>query len=110
MPVLPDFNNVNNENILKALLKDKFAKYALFILIFLYITVFLASFICPYKKDYSNRDKAYCPPSKIYIINEKGRLSLLYTYNYKRFFDKETFETKYVEDKSKKYKVKYFFY
>lgn len=108
MPVLPDFNNVNNENILKALLKDKFAKYALFILIFLYITVFLASFICPYKKDYSNRDKAYCPPSKIYIINEKGRLSLPYTYNYKRFFDKETFETKYVEDKSKKYKVKYF--
>ena len=76
MPVLPDFNNVNNENILKALLKDKFAKYALFMLIFLYITVFLASFICPYKKDYSNRDKAYCPPSKIYIINGMGKLSL----------------------------------
>ncbi len=105
---LPDFNSVNRENIFKIIWKDKFARCALIVLSFLYISVFLASFISPYSKDYSNRAKSYCPPSKIYIINEKGRLSLPYTYNYLRYFDKDNFETKYKEDKSHKYRVKYF--
>ncbi len=108
MAKLPDFNSFHRENILQAIFKDKFARVAFFILIILYLTVFMADFISPYSKDYSNRDKAYCPPSKIYIINEKGQLSLPYTYNYKRYFDKENFETKYIEDKTIKYKVKYF--
>ena len=107
MAKLPDFNAVQNENIIKAILKDKFARWAFFILIFLYLAVFLASFISPYAKNYSNRDKAYCPPSKIYVINEKGKLSFPYTYNYIRYFDKENFETRYIEDKTKKFKVKY---
>ena len=101
-------NSLPRENIFKAVLKDKFARFAFWILIILYSAVFLASFICPYPKDYSNRNMSYCPPSKIYIINEKGRLSLPYTYNYVRYFDKDTFETKYTEDKSTKYRVKYF--
>ncbi len=108
MAFIPDFNSVNGENIFKSVLKDKFAKVAFFILVALYLTVFLASFISPYSKNYSNRDKSYCPPSKIYIINENGKLSFPYTYNYVRYFDKENFDTKYIEDKSKKYAVKYF--
>ncbi len=108
MPKLFDFNQMPKENLLRYILKDKFAKYAFIILLILYLTVFLASFISPYSKEYSNRDKAYCPPSKIYIINEKGRLSLPYTYNYIRYYDKENFDTKYIEDRTKKYKVKYF--
>ncbi|MBQ9245057.1 ABC transporter permease [bacterium] len=108
MKQLPDITTFNRENIFQNVLKDKFAKCAFIILLILYTAVFMASFISPYSKDYSNRNKSYCPPSKIYIINEKGHLSLPYTYNYVRYFDKETFETKYVEDRSKKYKVKYF--
>ncbi len=108
MAKLPDFNTFNKDSILKSVLKDEFARRALYILIILYMAVFLASFISPYPKDYSNREKAYCPPSKIYIINEEGKLSSPYTYNYKRFFDKETFSTKYIEDRTHKYKVKYF--
>jgi len=108
MANLPSFDSIKNENLLKAILKDKFTRIAFFVLAILYLSVFLAPFITPYSKEYSNRDKAYCPPSKIYIINEKGKLSLPYTYNYIRIFDKETFETKYVEDKTHKYKVKYF--
>ena len=108
MSKLPSFESVKKENVLKAILKDKFARCAFWILIFLYLSVFLAPLITPYSKEYSNRAKAYCPPSKIYIINQEGKLSLPYTYNYIRYFDKETFETKYVEDKSKKYRVKYF--
>lgn len=108
MAELPSFNSIPKENLLKIIFKDKFAKIAFITLAILYLSVFLASFICPYAKDYSNRNKSYCPPSKIYIINEKGHLSLPYTYNYTRFFDKETFTTKYKEDKTKKYRVKYF--
>ena len=108
MAQLPSFDSVKKENILKAILKDKFAHCAFWVLVILYLSVFLAPFISPYSKDYSNRDKAYCPPSKIYVINQEGKLSLPYTYNYIRYFDKETFETKYVEDKTKKYRVKYF--
>ena len=108
MKNLPDISTFNRENLLKNVLKDKFARYAFFILVFLYLAVFLAAFISPYPKDYSNRNKSYCPPSKIYIINEKGHLCKPYTYNYTRFFDKENFETKYIEDRSQKYKVKYF--
>ena len=103
-----EYNGQIKENLLLAILKDKFAKVAFFVLVFLYIMVFLAPFISPYSKEYSNRDKAYCPPSKIYIINENGKLSLPYTYNYIRTFDKENFETRYIEDRSKKYKVTYF--
>ncbi|MBQ3641038.1 ABC transporter permease [bacterium] len=108
MAKLPDFSSVQNVNILQQLLKDKFARTAFIVLIILYMAVFLASFISPYSKDYSNRNKAYCPPSKIYIINEKGHLSFPYTYNYTRYFDKENFETKYIEDRAHKYKVNYF--
>ncbi len=108
MTKLPDIQSFNKENLLKTVLKDKFARVAFWVLVLLYLAVFLASFISPYTKDYSNRNKSYCPPSKIYIINEKGKLSLPYTYNYIRHFDKENFDTKYTEDRTHKYKVKYF--
>ncbi len=99
---------IPKENLFKCILKDKFAKYAFILLGLMYSAVFSASFISPYAKDYSNRTKAYVPPSKIYIINEKGKLSLPYTYNYIRYFDKENFDTGYMEDRSHKYRVKYF--
>ena len=108
MPALPEFNDIRDKNIFQSIMQDKFARIAFFVLLFLYISVFLASFISPYPKDYSNRNKAYAPPSKIYIINEKGRLCAPYTYNYIRSFDKETYDTKYTEDRTHKYKVKYF--
>ncbi len=102
------FENSGRENLLKKIMQDTFAGYAVILLFCMYLTVFLASFISPYSKEYSNRNKSYCPPSKIYIINEKGRLSKPYTYNYRRYFDKENFNAKYIEDRSKKYFVKYF--
>lgn len=108
MAELPDFNFEIKENLFFTVLKDKFARCAFIVLALLYLSVFLAPFISPYDKDYSNRIKAYSPPSKIYIINEKGKLSKPYTYNYIRYFDKENFETKFKEDRSKKYSVKYF--
>ena len=97
-----------NENAFKQLFKDKFAKAAFIILALMYILVFLAQFISPYDKHYSDRDHSYAPPSKIYVIDQNGKLSLPYTYNYNRHFDFENFDVTYSEDRTHKYYVKYF--
>ncbi len=108
MAEVPKLEDINKENLLKSILNDKFARIAFWILVALYAAVFLVDFISPYSKDYSNRHMAYAPPSKIYIINQQGKLSWPYTYNYIRGFDKENFKVSYKEDKSKKYPIKYF--
>ena len=50
------------------LMKDKFAKIALIVLGIIYLALFLADFIAPYTKDFSDRTMAYVPPSKIFVI------------------------------------------
>lgn len=104
----PELEEVTKENLIKSVLRDQFAMIAFVILALLYLGVFMADFISPYSKDYSNRHMAYAPPSKIFIINEKGHLSWPYTYNYIREFDQQNFKITYKLDRSKKYKVKYF--
>ena len=91
---------------LKEILKDKFAKIALIVLTVIYCLIFFADFIAPYSKNYSNRDLAYVPPSKIYVINEKGRLSFPYTYNYKREYVPELMQTVFKEDRSQKFYIR----
>ena len=97
-----------NENVFRQLFKDKFARFAFLILVLMYSLVFLAQFISPYDKHYSDREQSYAPPSKIYIIDQNGKLSFPYTYNYVRHFDYENFDITYSEDKTQKYYVKYF--
>ncbi len=94
--------------IFKQLMKDKFAKIALVILGLIYLALFLADFIAPYTKDFSDRTMAYVPPSKIFIINEHGKLSMPYTYNYVRNFDSENLRITYDLDRSKKHFIKFF--
>ena len=108
MAELPTFDNVSKESILKSILQDKFACIAFILLVCLYLAVFMADFISPYSKDYSNRHMAYVPPSKIFVIDENGHLSKPYTYNYLRKFDQKDFKISYKMDRSKKYYVKYF--
>ena len=101
-------DEVVKENLLKSMLKDRFAQLAFGLLVVLYAAVFFASFISPYSKDYSNRHMAYAPPSRLYIIDESGRLSWPYTYNYTREFDSQNYKITYKQDRSVKYYVKYF--
>ena len=42
MAQFPSFDAIGKENILKAVLKDKFARCAFWVLVILYIAVFLA--------------------------------------------------------------------
>ena len=87
--------------------KDKFAFGALIILFFMYLIIFLADFIAPYSNYYSNREMSYAPPSKIYTITEEGKISLPYTYNYKREFEPSLMQTIYKQDRSQKYYLKF---
>lgn len=93
--------------VLIQLWKDKFARAALIVLGIIYITLFLADFIAPYTKDFSDRTMAYVPPSKVFTIDENGKLSKPYTYNYVRTFNQDTLEIEYNFDRTKKHYVKF---
>lgn len=93
--------------VLIQLWKDKFARAALIVLGIIYITLFLADFIAPYTKDFSDRTMAYVPPSKVFTIDENGKLSKPYTYNYVRTFNQDALEIEYNCDRTKKHYVKF---
>ena len=96
------------KDLIKQLWKDKFARIALIILGGIYLALFFADFIAPYTKDFSDRTMAYVPPSKIFTIDENGRFSKPYTYNYKREFDETDLKIVYTLDRSQKHYVKFF--
>lgn len=94
--------------IFRQLMKDKFAKIALIVLGIIYFALFFADFIAPYTKDFSDRTMAYVPPSKIFVIDENGKFSKPYTYNYTRSFDNKNLRIVYNLDRSQKHYVKFF--
>lgn len=101
-------NKYKNTSLIKQLIQDKFALLALIVLSVIYFSLLFADFLAPYSKDFSDRHQSYAPPSKIFTINEQGRLSLPYTYNYKREFDAEAMQVDYKLDRSQKYFLKFF--
>ncbi len=96
------------KDIIKGIMKDKFAGVALMILLFMYLCIACANFIAPYSKDFSDRNQSYAPPSPIYTITESGKLSLPYTYNYIRVFEPKLYQNVYKLDKSQKHYIKLF--
>ncbi len=94
--------------ILKGILKDKFATIALIILTLIYATLLFADFIAPYSKNFSDRAISYAPPSVIFTIDSNGKFSRPYTYNYKREFDQNTMSVEYKLDRTQKYYIKFF--
>jgi len=102
-----EYQNVNT-SVFKQLVRDKFALLALIVLGIIYFSLLFADIIAPYSKDFSDRNQSYAPPSKIFTINEKGKWSLPYTYNYKREYDAEAMQVDYKLDRSQKYFLKLF--
>ena len=96
------------KEVLQQLWKVKFARFALIILGLIYLALFLADFITPYTKDFSDRTMAYVPPSKVFTIDQNGKLSKPYTYNYIREFNPQTLEIEYNLDRSQKHYIKFF--
>ncbi len=96
------------KDLIKQLWKDKFARLALVVLGAIYFALFFADFIAPYTKDFSDRTMAYVPPSKIFTIDENGKFSKPYTYNYKREFDPDELKIVYTLDRREKHYIKFF--
>ena len=96
------------QDFFKKLFQDKFARIAFIVLVLLYFIILFADFIAPYSSTYSNRDMAYVPPSKIYTIDEHGKWSRPYTYNYVRQYEPALMQTVYKQDRSQKYYLKLF--
>ena len=96
------------KEVFEKLWKDKYSRVALIVLGVIYFMLFFADFIAPYTKDFSDRTMAYVPPSKVFTIDEKGKFSKPYTYNYIREFDEQNLEIKYRFDRSKKHYLKLF--
>ena len=94
--------------IIKKIFEDKFAKAAFIILAIMYVIILFADFIAPYSNMYSNRTMSYAPPSKVYTIDENGKWSLPYTYNYIREYEPVLMQTVFKQDRSKKYYIKLF--
>lgn len=95
-------------DLIKQLWKDRFARIALVVLGIIYFALFFADFIAPYTKDFSDRTMAYVPPSEIFTIDENGKFSKPYTYNYKREFDSVDLKIIYSLDRSQKHYIKFF--
>ena len=88
--------------------RDKYSLIALVVLLLLYLAILFADFLAPYSKEFSDRHRAYAPPSKVYTIDENGRFSRPYTYNYVRYFDPDEFKITYKQDRSKKFYLRFF--
>lgn len=101
-------NKILNNKFLKKLTKDKFVFISIIILVFLYMSIAFAGFFATYGENFSDRRLSYAPPSKIFVIDQNGKLSRPYTYNYKRTFNPETFQMDFQIDRSHKYYLKYF--
>ena len=96
------------KDILKGIFKDKFAAIAFFVLLFIYLCLFFAEFLAPYSMNYTDRELSYVPPSPVFTIDENGKLSRPYTYNYKRTYDADLMQTVFKLDRSKKYYLQFF--
>lgn len=96
------------KEIIKGIYRDKFARIAFLVLTFIYFCLFFADIIAPYTKDYTDRKLSYVPPSPVFTIDEEGKFSRPYTYNYKREYDAELMQTVFKLDRSKKYYLKFF--
>ena len=96
------------KEIIKGIYRDKFARIAFLVLVFIYFCLFFADIIAPYTKDYTDRQLSYVPPSPVFTIDENGKFSRPYTYNYKREYDADLMQTVFKLDRSKKYYLKFF--
>ena len=88
--------------------KDKIPFFAFIVLFLMYFSITFADFFALYPSTYSNRKLAYQPPSKMYIIDKNNHFKKPYTYNYSKTFNPETLSIEYKQDRSKKFKIKFF--
>lgn len=80
---------------------------AFYALAFLYLLAVFAGFFAPYSFDNEDRSLSYRPPTKVRFINEQGNLNRPFVYQTSYKFD-EFYHRIYLEDKTRKYPLKFF--
>ena len=78
------------------------------ILVVLYTLAVFAPFFSPYPFDEFHGKVKFAPPQRIRVFDEQGRLTAPFTYAYKRQMDPETLALNYQEDRSTRYRVRFF--
>ena len=93
----------------KRFIKHKLALFGLTTLIIFYILSIFADFFAPYNPSIFFDKFIYSKPSNIYFFDENNNFSIIpFVYGTKKIVDMKTFKRIYVEDKSKKYPLKFF--
>lgn len=91
----------------RKLRRHKLAMFSFYTLVLLYFCAIFAGFIAPYHFDSEDRMLSYCPPTKIYFLNEQGKLCWPFIYSMYYKFD-QFYNRVYQEDKTKKYPLRFF--
>lgn len=93
---------------MKTILRDKRGFLAIGILGVLYFLAVFADFIAPYHYAHEERLLSYAPPTRLHFVDEKGRFHVIpFVYPYKWRLNEYKMRI-YYEDKSQKYKLKFF--
>jgi len=88
--------------------RHKLALVSLYVLFIMYIMSIFCEFIAPYNSLERFSEFTYLPPQKLHFIDENGKFHLRpFVYGFTSKFDLEKFATTYVEDKSKKYFIRF---
>lgn len=78
------------------------------ILIVLYTVAVFAPFFSPYPFDEFHGKVKFAPPQRIRVFDEEGRLTAPFLYAYRRQMDPETLALNYQEDRSTRYRIRFF--
>lgn len=78
------------------------------ILAIFYLLALFADVMAPYGYASDNRNRAYAPPSKVYMVAPKGGLTAPYIFDVKESFDPVQRIYSFKEDRTKMYPVKFF--
>lgn len=87
---------------------DGSARWALFILVVLYILVGFANFFGPYSEHWRDRSLANAPPTIVYLRHVDGGLAWPYVLKQNRTFNPEALEYTYTEDLTTEYPLQFF--
>lgn len=94
-------------DLIKKVWTDKLSRACLLGLFILYLLIAFSDFIAPYHPNTRDPKASYLPPSMIYLTYE-NMLTAPYIYKTSYEFDKKNFTKKIIEDKTKKYNIRFF--
>lgn len=88
--------------------KHTLAMIGLWLIAGLYLTAVFCEILAPYSKDTRHYDSIYAPPSTVRIFDEQGHIHFPFVHTRTLDVDVETQQMRYVEDKEKRYPIRFF--